>query len=140
MLRQEARDLARAGQAAAQKFATFTQAQVDDILKNMKDAAEKFSVCLAKAAVDETGFGKVADKAYKNHAAGALLYEEIKDEKTVGIIHEDTTKGTFDVAETCRISIRDYSFHQSNINCDFQSDGRTEIEKRDRLRTASGCS
>lgn len=96
---QEARDLARAGQAAAQEFATFTQAQVDDILKNMKDAAEKFSVCLAKAAVDETGFGKVADKAYKNHAAGALLYEEIKDEKTVGIIHEDTTKGTFDVAE-----------------------------------------
>ncbi|MBO0451916.1 acetaldehyde dehydrogenase (acetylating) [Candidatus Enterococcus murrayae] len=96
---QEARDLTRAGHVAAQEFATFTQEQVDKILKNMKEAAEKFSVCLAKAAVDETGFGKVADKAYKNHAAGALLYEEIKDEKTVGIIHEDTAKGTFDVAE-----------------------------------------
>lgn len=96
---QEARDLARAGHTAAQEFSTFTQEQVDAILKNMTEAAEKFSVCLAKAAVDETGFGKVEDKAYKNHAAGALLYEEIKDEKTVGIINEDTTKGTFDVAE-----------------------------------------
>jgi acetaldehyde dehydrogenase (acetylating) len=96
---QEARDLARAGERAAQEFATFSQEQVDAILKSMKEAAEKFSVCLAKAAVEETGFGTVADKAYKNHAAGTLLYEEIKDEKTVGIIAEDTTKGTLDVAE-----------------------------------------
>lgn len=96
---QEARDLARAGDKAAQEFATFTQEQVDAILENMKEAAEKFSVCLAKAAVDETGFGKVADKTYKNHAASTLLYEEIKDEKTVGIIHEDKVKKTLDVAE-----------------------------------------
>lgn len=96
---QEARDLARAGKATAQEFATFTQEQVDTILKSMKESAEKFSVCLAKAAVDETGFGKVADKAYKNHAAGTLLYEQIKDEKTVGIISEDKQNGTLDVAE-----------------------------------------
>lgn len=96
---QEARDLARAGQKAAIAFSTYTQEQVDDIIKAMKEAAEKFAVCLAKAAVDETGFGKVADKTYKNHAAATLLYEEIKDEKTVGIINEDTTKGLLDVAE-----------------------------------------
>lgn len=96
---QEARELARAGKRAAVAFSTYSQEQVDKIIESMKDAAEKFSVCLAKAAVDETGFGKVADKAYKNHAASTLLYEEIKDQQTVGIIHEDTEKGLLEVAE-----------------------------------------
>lgn len=96
---QEARDLARAGHKAAVEMATFNETQVNAILESMKTAAEKFSVSLAKAAVDETGFGKVADKAYKNHAASTLLYEQIKDEKTVGIIHEDKEKGLMDVAE-----------------------------------------
>ena len=32
-------------------------------------------------AAEETGFGKAEDKAYKNHAASTLLYEEIKDLK-----------------------------------------------------------
>lgn len=36
---------------------------------------------LAQRAVDETGFGKVMDKMYKNHAASTLLYDEIKHEK-----------------------------------------------------------
>ncbi|WP_125587873.1 acetaldehyde dehydrogenase (acetylating) [Companilactobacillus jidongensis] len=96
---QEARDLARAGHKAAVEMSTFNETQVNAILESMKTAAEKFSVSLAKAAVDETGFGKVADKAYKNHAASTLLYEQIKDEKTVGIIHEDKEKGLMDVAE-----------------------------------------
>lgn len=96
---QEARDLARAGYEASREIATFTQEQIDRILESMKQAAEKHSVCLAEMAVAETGFGKVFDKAYKNHAASTLLFEEIKNQKTVGIINEDQAMGTFDVAE-----------------------------------------
>lgn len=96
---QEARELARAGHKAALEYATYSQEQVDKIVQNVKAAAEKFSVCLAKAAVKETGFGRAADKAYKNHAASTLLYEEIKNEKTVGIIHEDEKNGILEVAE-----------------------------------------
>ena len=96
---QEARDLTRKGKVAANQIATFSEEQIDQILQNMKNAASKYAVGLAERAVEETGFGKVLDKTYKNHAASQLLYEEIKKEKTVGIIAENTEKGTFDVAE-----------------------------------------
>lgn len=96
---QEARNLARKGKKAADLIADFSCEQIDQILKSMKTEAEKFAVSLAEKAVAETGFGKVSDKAYKNHAASTLLYDEIKDEKTIGIIAEDTAKGTMDVAE-----------------------------------------
>ncbi|MGM0125895.1 acetaldehyde dehydrogenase (acetylating) [Enterococcus sp. AZ194] len=96
---QEARDLTRKGKVAANQIATFTEEQIDRILQNMKAAASKHAVDLAKRAVAETGFGKIMDKAYKNHAASTLLYEEIKDQKTVGIIDENQANGTFDVAE-----------------------------------------
>ena len=96
---QEARDLARNSEAAAKKIAGYTAEQIDVILRSMAKAGEEHSLCLAQMAVEETGFGKVMDKAYKNHAASTLLYEEIKDMKTRGILCEDTTKQTFEVAE-----------------------------------------
>ena len=95
---QEARDLARKGEIAAKKMATYSQEQIEVILQNMVRAAEEHAVCLGKMAAEETGFGKAEDKAYKNHAASTLLYEEIKDMKTVGIIDEDPVKHTMDVA------------------------------------------
>ena len=48
-------------------------------------------------AVKKIGFGKALDKAYKNHAS-VLLYEDIKDMKTVGIISEDPEKKILEVA------------------------------------------
>ncbi|CAJ1177407.1 aldehyde-alcohol dehydrogenase 2 [Companilactobacillus paralimentarius DSM 13238 = JCM 10415] len=96
---QEARDLARAGHQAAIDISTFSQEQIDAILKAMSVAGEKHAVELAQLAVEDTGFGNVADKTYKNHAAATLLYEQIKDEKTVGIISKDTELKTMDVAE-----------------------------------------
>jgi acetaldehyde dehydrogenase (acetylating) len=96
---QEARDLVRKGEAAARIIAAYSEEQVDKILKSMVAAAQEHEVYLAEMAVEETGFGKVLDKAYKNHAASTLLYNEIKDMKTTGIISEDFVKKTMDVAE-----------------------------------------
>lgn len=95
---QEARNLARQGSDAAKKMASYTSQQIDKILKSMVEAAEAHAACLARMAVEETGFGKALHKAYKNHAAAALLYEDIRDMKTVGIISEDRARGTMDVA------------------------------------------
>lgn len=95
---QEARNLARQGAEAAKKMAEYTQEQIDQILRSMVKAAEAHEVCLAEMAVEETGFGKVSDKTYKNHAASVLLYENIKNMKTVGIISEDTEKKVLSVA------------------------------------------
>lgn len=96
---QEARNLARQGGIAAKIMASYSEEQIDKILKSMVEAAKRHAVSLAKMAVEETGFGKAIDKTYKNHAASVLLYEDIKDMKTVGIIEEDTAKGTMDIAE-----------------------------------------
>ncbi len=96
---QEVRNLARLGKIATEKFATYTEEQVDKILRNMVRVAEEHSVCLAQMAVEETGFGKVADKAYKNHMASTILYNAIKDMKTVGVIQEDVVNKVIEVAD-----------------------------------------
>lgn len=95
---QETRNLARQGEAAAKIMGGYTAEQIDRILKNMVQAARENAFRLAQMAVEETGFGVAEDKAYKNHAASTLLYEEIKDLKTIGIIGEDHGKGIIEVA------------------------------------------
>lgn len=67
---QEARVLARQGKIAAQQFANYTEEQVDRILRNMVKKAIDNAIILAKMAVEETGFGKVEDKVFKNYLAG----------------------------------------------------------------------
>ncbi|EGO86835.1 hypothetical protein CBCST_15676, partial [Clostridium botulinum C str. Stockholm] len=78
---QQARDLARLGKIAADKIANYTEKQIDKILRNMVRVAEENASYLAKMAVEETGFGKVYDKAYKNHLASTVVYNSIKDMK-----------------------------------------------------------
>ncbi|MCB2290778.1 acetaldehyde dehydrogenase (acetylating) [Clostridium sp. CS001] len=96
---QEARNLARLGKIAANQMADYTQEQVDKILCNMVKVAEENAVCLAKMAVEETGFGKAEDKTYKNHMASTSVYNAIKDMKTIGVIREDEVEKVIDIAE-----------------------------------------
>lgn len=96
---QEARDLARLGKVAANKIADYTEEQIDKILRNMVRVAEENAVCLAQMAVEETGFGKVEDKTFKNHLAATILYESIKDMKTIDIIREDEVNKLIEIAE-----------------------------------------
>lgn len=96
---QEVRNLARLGKVAADQIAEYTEEQIDKILRNMVRVAEENAVLLAKMAVEETGFGKVEDKTYKHHLASTILYQVIKDMKTIGVIREDVEKKVIDVAE-----------------------------------------
>lgn len=96
---QEVRNLARMGKAAADQIADFTEEQIDRILCNMVKVARENAVSLAKMAVEETGFGKVEDKTYKNHLASVVLYDSMKHLKTIGIIKEDEAAKVMDIAE-----------------------------------------
>lgn len=96
---QEARELARKGKIAANEIANYNEEQIDRILKNMVRVAEENKVYLAKMAVEETGFGKVEDKTYKNHMASTMVYEAIKDMKTIDIIDEDIENKIISIAE-----------------------------------------
>ncbi|CAH2213937.1 acetaldehyde dehydrogenase (acetylating) [Tepidibacter aestuarii] len=96
---QEARDLARLGKIAANQIADYTEEQIDKILCNMVRVAKENAVSLAKTAVEETGFGNAEDKTYKNHMSSVILYNEIKDMKTIGVIREDLNQQLIDIAE-----------------------------------------
>jgi len=96
---QEARDLARLGKAAANQIAEYNEEQINKILCNMVRVAEENAVSLAKMAVEETGFGNVESKTFKNHLASTLVYDAIKDMKTIGVIKEDTAQQVIDIAE-----------------------------------------
>jgi acetaldehyde dehydrogenase (acetylating) len=96
---QEARDLARMGKTAANQIADYSEEQITQILCHMVSVAMENAVSLAQMAVEETGFGKVEDKAFKNRLASSILYDAIKDMKTVGVIQEDPVKRVIDFAE-----------------------------------------
>jgi acetaldehyde dehydrogenase/alcohol dehydrogenase len=84
---------------AQQKYATFTQKQVDQIFRSAALAAADARIPLAQLAVKETGMGVVEDKVIKNHFASEYIYNKYKDEKTCGIIAEDDEAGTITIAE-----------------------------------------
>lgn len=96
---QEVRNLARMGKAAAEQIAEYSEEQIDKILRNMVTVAKENAVSLAKMAVEETGFGKVEDKTFKNHLASEVLYHAIKDMKTIGVVSENEATKVIDIAE-----------------------------------------
>ncbi|MCD8338141.1 MAG: bifunctional acetaldehyde-CoA/alcohol dehydrogenase [Lachnospiraceae bacterium] len=96
----EALEAKMAAMKEAQKiFATYTQAQVDQIFKAAAAAADKARIPLAKMAVEETGMGVVEDKVIKNHYASEYIYNAYKNTKTCGVIEEDKTYGIKKIAE-----------------------------------------
>ena len=54
---------------------------------------------LARLAVEETGFGVVADKVQKNLFASQRVYEFIKPMKTVGVINRFEDRKVIEIAE-----------------------------------------
>ncbi|MCX6121764.1 MAG: aldehyde dehydrogenase family protein [Ignavibacteriales bacterium] len=96
---QEARDLLTRAKEAQLAFKSYTQEKVDKIVKAMADAGFNAAEKLAKMAVEETGFGKVADKKLKNEFATRRVWESIKDLKTVGVINDDKEKRIIEIGE-----------------------------------------
>ena len=96
---QETRNLARQGKLAQTELAKYSSEQIDKIIRSMVKAAEDNAVSLAKLAVEETGFGKVEDKTFKNRFASTELYNFIKPMQTIGVIKEDKINKIIEIAE-----------------------------------------
>ncbi len=84
---------------AQEKFAAYTQEQVDEIFYRAALAANKMRLPLAKLAVEETGMGVVEDKVIKNHYASEYIYNAYKHTKTCGVIERDEGFGYTRIAE-----------------------------------------
>ena len=78
---------------AQEKFATYTQEQVDAIFFAAATAANQKRIPLAKMAVEETGMGIVEDKVIKNHYASEYIYNKYRNTQTVGVFEEDKSYG-----------------------------------------------
>jgi acyl-CoA reductase-like NAD-dependent aldehyde dehydrogenase len=90
--------LGRAAQAAA-VFAQLGQQETDLIVEAVHTVAFNHRVRLARMAHEETGMGKWEDKVIKNVVAAQLVYEDIKDLKTAGVVSEDFASGITEIAQ-----------------------------------------
>ena len=95
---QEARELAALALIAQQKFARFSQEKVDAIVEAVAKAAAAEAETLARAAVEETGYGNVPDKILKNRVGAIDVPNAIRGMRTVGIVNEDKEKKILEVA------------------------------------------
>ncbi|UCZ53424.1 bifunctional acetaldehyde-CoA/alcohol dehydrogenase [Bacillus shivajii] len=92
-------ELVNNGQKALTEFLTYDQEQVDRIVKKMALAGLEQHMPLAKMAVEETKRGVYEDKIIKNLFATEYVYNNIKYDKTVGIVEEHEQEGVIHIAE-----------------------------------------
>ena len=83
---------------AQDRLAQFSQDRIDSVVQHMAEAGLGAAEKLARMAVEETGYGNVADKVLKNKFGAEFVYQAIKDLNTVGILREDREKGILEIA------------------------------------------
>src|SRR6187401_3433251 len=95
----EARALARAARQAQPLLAELSQEQIDLIVTMMAEVVTAHAEALAQLAVEETGYGVVADKFQKNLFSSRQVYEFIKPMKTVGVVNRIEDRKIVEIAE-----------------------------------------
>jgi acetaldehyde dehydrogenase/alcohol dehydrogenase len=85
--------------AAAAALRQLDQKETDAIVRAVYLRALDQRVLLAKMAVEETGLGVWEHKVIKNVIATQLVYEDIRHQRTVGVISEDPVNGIIEVAQ-----------------------------------------
>jgi acetaldehyde dehydrogenase (acetylating) len=94
----ETRRLVEVAYDAGKTLAQCEEPTVHRILKAVADAALTHARELAEMAVLETGFGIVEDKVAKNRFAATNVFNDVLEQKLVGIIQRDTISGIWEIA------------------------------------------
>lgn len=93
---QELVSRARVAQAV---FESFSQEQVDAIVRGIGKYVYDNAEMLAKMAVEETGIGVYEDKILKNKGKSRIIWNSLKGKKSRGIIDEDSDANLVYVAK-----------------------------------------
>jgi acetaldehyde dehydrogenase (acetylating) len=96
---QEARQLAQRAKQAAPQLAELTQDQIDRIVDALAASTRSRAEEFARLAVEETGYGVVADKIQKNLFSSDRVYAFIRPMRTVGVIRRDEERKVVEIAE-----------------------------------------
>ncbi|HVN56010.1 MAG TPA: aldehyde dehydrogenase family protein [Anaerolineaceae bacterium] len=95
---QEARTLAAQAHEAQKQFMHASQAEVDRVCAAMVEAGYAAAERLGRLAVEETGYGVPEHKTLKNILSTRILWDSIKDIRTVGVIRHDPARKLYDIA------------------------------------------
>ena len=80
-------------------YETFKQEQVDAIVRDIGKFVFDNAEPLARMAVDETGMGSYEDKILKNKGKARVIWNNLKDKKSRGVIGEDIESNLMFVAK-----------------------------------------
>ena len=133
----EARALARAARQAQAQLAELSQEQIDAIVTAMAEAVTPHAEALARLAVEETGYGVVADKVQKNLFGSCQVYEFIRPMRTVGVVNRIEDKKIIEIAEPFGVVAAVVPVHQPDIHRYIQGADRAEGALRHRHQPAS---
>src|SRR5512135_2239603 len=95
---QEARDLVAAAYAAWQVWSRASQQEVDRVCAAMAEAGYQASERLGRLAQEETGYGVAAHKKLKNEFGSRVVWQSIRDQKTVGVVRHDADRRLYEIA------------------------------------------
>ncbi len=95
---QEARDLSVAAHEAWQVWCRASQSDVDRVCAAMAEAGYRAAERLGTLAREETGFGVAEHKTIKNVLGSKVVWESIRDLKTVGVIGHDPVRRLYEIA------------------------------------------
>ena len=91
--------MAQRAKQAWLELAELGQERIDAIVDAMAAAATAQAEALARLAVDETGYGLVADKIRKNLFCSQKVYDFIRPMKTVGVVARHEDRRVIEIAE-----------------------------------------
>lgn len=84
---------------AQKELATYSQEELDAIVKTIGKTVYDNAEELARMAVDETRMGVYEDKVGKNRGKSKTIWNNLRDKKSVGIIERDLEKNLIMVAK-----------------------------------------
>lgn len=91
--------LVQQGKHALAAMISYSQEEIDEIVREMAVAGIEHHMRLAKLAVEETQRGIYEDKVIKNLFATEHIYHSIKYLKTVGVIEDNKEENYYEIAE-----------------------------------------
>ena len=95
---QEARDLVAVANEAWKIWSRASQEQVDYVCAAMAEAGFQASERLGRQAQEETGYGVASHKKLKNEFGSRMVWESLRDVKTVGVIRQDAAHRLYEIA------------------------------------------
>lgn len=84
---------------AQKEFSSFTQEQVDEIVREIGKTVYDNAEYLARLAVDETGMGVYEHKVAKNKGKSKTIWNDLKDKKSVGEISRNLETNIVEIAK-----------------------------------------